>query len=434
MKKFELKGCDTTYYRETLENGLDLILLPDDSNSNKKNYYLAFGTYYGALTNEFTPYNSKKMKTYPYGIAHFLEHKCFEVEEGKTPFEFYSETGSYVNAFTNYDTTCYVVSGSKNLKENLEELLTFVTSPYFTDENVKKEQEIIKEEIKMREDNPNYQILIQLNKNLYHDYPLKYPISGSVMDIKKITKEALYECYHTFYQPSNMFLVVGGAIQKDVVRDLVQKKVKELNFKDSNGSIKRKKLHEKLSVVKEEEVQRKGNVKVEKIAIGYKMDKKSFGIEKDYVLDLYLNMILSLNFGSSSDFALQVRKEHLASSTGYSFDSAGTIKTFVVEADVLNEKEYLKALDLKLDQLEVKKEDMERIKKVWISSEVMKTDYMEAMVDHMVSDLTVYHEINNQYIELIRDMNMFTMNQVLQALNFKNRAIVKFLPKKETTS
>ena len=112
MKKIEIKGTDTYYYREKLANGLDVILLPDE-NSKKKNYFINLGTYYGALTNSFEPVGKKKMVDFPHGIAHFLEHKCFEMKEEPAPFEFYASTGSYVNAFTNYDTTCYVVSGNK---------------------------------------------------------------------------------------------------------------------------------------------------------------------------------------------------------------------------------------------------------------------------------------------------------------------------------
>ena len=76
MTKYEIKGTDTYYYREMLPNGLDIILLPDD-NDKKKNYFINFGTYYGALTNSFVPYGKKEMVDFPHGIAHFLEHKCF---------------------------------------------------------------------------------------------------------------------------------------------------------------------------------------------------------------------------------------------------------------------------------------------------------------------------------------------------------------------
>lgn len=428
MTKYEIKGTDTYYYREKLPNGLDIILLPDD-NDKKKNYFINFGTYYGALTNSFVPYGKKEMVDFPHGIAHFLEHKCFEMEEGEIPFDFYSKTGSYVNAYTNYDTTCYVVCGSKNFKENLEELLNFVLSPYFTDENVKKEQGIITEEIHMREDDPDYEVFYTLSNNLYKEYPLKYPVAGKDYDIKEINKELLYDCYNTFYRPSNMFLVIGGVFNKDEVIPLVKNKLNKLGFSAKEEfSVKKKELKEQLAVLKEEETIYK-DVKLEKIAIGYKMDRSKFKISDDMILDLYLNMLLSVNFGSTSLFQEQVRNNHLAINTGYNFDKAGNILTFLVEADALNEEGYTSLLDEKLANLEVTKEDLERIKKVWISSEVMKTDYKEAMVNNIVTDLNLYHDFCDHYIDLIREMNIGTMNSVIESLDFKNKAFVRMISK-----
>lgn len=429
MKKIEIKGTDTYYYREKLTNGLDVILLPDE-NSKKKNYFINFGTYYGALTNSFEPVGKKKMVDFPHGIAHFLEHKCFEMKEEPAPFEFYASTGSYVNAFTNYDTTCYVVSGNKKFKENLEELLNFVLTPYFTDENILKEQGIITEEIHMREDDPDYQTFCTLADNLYHEYPLKYPVAGKDTDIKNITKELLYDCYNTFYRPENMFLVIGGVFNVDEVIPLVNSKFNKLGFTNNNSKVKKKVIHEKLEVVKEEETIIK-DVKREKLCIGYKMKRDSFPIKDDMILDLYLNMLLSINFGNTSIFQEKVRNNNLAMMDGYCFDKAGDILTFIVETDVLDEDGYLALLNEKLNNLVVDVKDLERVKKVWISSEVMKTDYKEAMVNSIVTDLNLYHDFCDHYINLIRDMNIETMNKVIKCLNFKNKALVRMISKKD---
>ena len=217
MEKIEIKNVDKTIYREVLDNGLEIIIIPNDKISKKKNYYFSYATYYGAAINEFVPVGKNKMTSFPSGIAHFLEHKMFESKDGIKPFDFYAKTGSYVNAFTSYKNTCYVVTGNKKMKENLEYLLTFVNSPYFTDENVKKEQGIICEEAAMNDDSPDYLAYKTINKNLYKVSPYNTPILGTVESIKKITKDNLYKCYNTFYRPSNMFLVVGGAVDPDEV-------------------------------------------------------------------------------------------------------------------------------------------------------------------------------------------------------------------------
>ncbi len=423
MEKIELQKVDKTIYREVLDNGLEIIIIPNEEYSKKKNYYFNYGTYYGALNNDFVPIGKNKMTSFPKGIAHFLEHKMFETESGEKPFDFYAKTGSYVNAYTSYKSTSYIVTGNKKMKENLEYLLTFVNNPYFTDENVLKEQGIISEEAAMNLDNPDYLAYITLSKNLYKELPYNTPILGSVESIKKITKEDLYECYNTFYRPNNMYLVVGGAVNPDEIVKITTKALSNLK-KDDNSKINVKKYKEPVKVVKEyEKIVR--DVKVDKISIGYKMDRYRFAIKNDIVLDLYLNMIVSLCFGASSKFKEMIRKRHLVSRSGYYFDRFDDIVTFTVEADTLNTPVYLRELENYLANLDVLEEDLERIKKVWISSEVVKSDYPDNLVDNIVGDLVTYRKIVPNYVDLIRNMNISTLKEVIKSLDFSNKSIVE---------
>ena len=423
MEKIELKNVDKEIYREVLDNGLEIIIIPNSKSSKKKNYYFNYGTYYGALINEFVPKGKNKMTSFPSGIAHFLEHKMFESKDDIKPFDFYAKTGSYVNAFTSYKSTCYVVTGNKKMKENLEYLLTFVNTPYFTLENVKKEQGIISEEVAMNDDNPDYLAYKTISKNLYKLSPYNTPILGTISSIKAITKDNLYDCYNTFYRPSNMFLVVGGAVSPDEIIKIATDTLKRFNL-EKDKEVKVKQYKEPVEVVKEyEEIIR--DVQVDKLAIGFKMEKSKLPLKNKIILDLYLNMIISLCFGSSSNFREMIRKRHLVNKSGYYFQDAGNILTFMVEADSLNTPVYLKELENYLANLKIEEEDLERIKKVWISSEVIKTDYADSLVDAVVDDLINYHKVINNYVELIKNMNIATMNQVLKSLDFSNKAIVK---------
>ncbi len=423
MEKIELKNVDKTIYREVLDNGLEIIIIPNNEFSKKKNYYFNYGTYYGALNNEFVPKNESKMMSFPNGIAHFLEHKMFESKDGEKTFDFYAKTGSYVNAFTSYKSTCYIVTGNKKMKENLEYLLTFVNSPYFTDENVKKEQGIITEEAAMNDDNPDFIAFKTINKNLYKLSPYNTPILGTTSTIKKITKEDLYTCYNTFYRPSNMFLVVGGAVDPDKVLKITTDALTKFNL-EKDKDIKIKHYKEPVKVVKNyEEI--KAAVQVEKLAMGFKMEKASFPIRDKVILDLYLNMIVSLCFGSSSEFREMIRKRHLISRSGYYFQDVDNIITFMVEADVLNYPVYIKEVENYLDNLKVEEKDLERMKKVWISSEVIKTDYADNLVDNVVDELVNYHKVVDNYVELIKNMNITTMREVIDSLDFSNKAIVR---------
>ena len=427
MEKIELKNVDKTIYREVLDNGLEIIIIPNNEFSKKKNYYFNYGTYYGALNNEFVPKGESKMTIFPNGIAHFLEHKMFESKDGNKPFDFYAKTGSYVNAFTSYKSTCYIVTGNKKMKENLEYLLTFVNSPYFTDENVAKEQGIISEEAAMNDDNPDYLAYKTINKNLYKLSPYNIPILGTTSTIKKITKEDLYACYNIFYRPSNMFLVVGGAVSPDEVLKITTDTLARFNL-EKDKDIKIKHYKEPVKVVKDyEEIKRE--VQVEKLAMGFKMEKAKFPIKNKVILDLYLNMIVSLCFGSSSEFREMIRKRHLVSRSGYYFQDVDNIITFMVEADVLNYPVYIKELENYLANLSIDEIDLERMKKVWISSEVIKTDYADNLVDNVVDDLVNYHKVVDNYVELIKNMNVTTIMEVINSLDFSNKAIVRVVNK-----
>ena len=182
MKKINLKNIDMTLYTEVLSNGLEIYMLPY---KNKKNYYVTFATRYGSDVLEFTDINRKSYRP-PLGIAHFLEHKMFEEESGEDPFTFYAKSGTDCNAATSFDSTQYMFWGNKNFNKNLEYLLRFVTHPYFTDQNVKKEKGIIAEEIKMYRDYPDYKLELKLRENIYKNHPRRLDIAGTVSEINKM--------------------------------------------------------------------------------------------------------------------------------------------------------------------------------------------------------------------------------------------------------
>lgn len=427
MQPIEIKGVGNTIYRETLPCGLDVILIPNAKENTKKNYYVNYGVYYGADNNEFIPYQKKQMHSFAPGIAHFLEHKMFEMEDGTTPFNFYSETGTYVNAYTSYRSTCYVISGSKNLKENLKYLFRLVANPYFTDENVAKEQGIIQEEIHMRDDDPDYLAMKILRKNMFHHLPEKTPVIGSVESIQKITKEDLYTAYRTFYRPKNMFLVISGCFDKEEIYQTILDATKKF---PQDFTPCTKKYHEPVKVVKEYEEQT-SDIKIEKLAIGYKMKRADLSIKDDILLDLYTNMLISLNFGSTSTFFEQMKENHILIRCGYTVQTEGEIRTFVVETDTTRSAQFIKCLEEKLQDLTITEEDMERMKKVWISGEVVKSDYADALLDSFVDDLVTYRDIVVNYIEKIRSMNIETMRTLIKELDFSNRSIAKVLPQNE---
>ena len=140
MNKIELRGLDTYVYTEVLESGLQIFVVP---NENVNKTYATYSTKLGSVYDEFVPIGEKDFIKVPLGVAHFLEHKVFEQEDGTDPFEFFSSHGASANANTSNYKTTYLFQTTDDVKENLEYLLHYVESPYFTYENVKKEKGII---------------------------------------------------------------------------------------------------------------------------------------------------------------------------------------------------------------------------------------------------------------------------------------------------
>lgn len=201
------------YYEIDHKSGLKIFVMekPDYSGA-----FAMFGTKYGSVDTCFRIKGQTDYISVPEGIAHFLEHKLFESEE-LDAFQRFNETGANANAFTSFDRTCYIFQCAGEFEKNLEILLDFVKHPYFTEETVQKEQGIIGQEIRMYQDNPDWQVLFNLLRGIYHNNPVRIDIAGTIDSIAQINAELLYSCYNTFYNLSNMALSVAGNVTKEQV-------------------------------------------------------------------------------------------------------------------------------------------------------------------------------------------------------------------------
>lgn len=204
--KIESKRLGNCYYKVEHESGLTILLAPMEGFNTA---YAMFGTAYGSIDTKIKTDENGDFVKLPEGIAHYLEHKLFESDECSA-FERYAKTGANANAFTAFDRTSYLFACSENFNESIEILLDFVTHPYFTPENVEKEQGIIGQEIRMYDDDADWRVLFNLLEALYHNNPVKIDIAGTTESISKITAELLYDCYNTFYNLHNMVLAVAG--------------------------------------------------------------------------------------------------------------------------------------------------------------------------------------------------------------------------------
>ena len=217
MKQTFYERIGEAVCRETLPNGLRINIVP------KRDYaksYAFFATRYGGMDTRFC-LNGKWLDT-PAGIAHYLEHKMFDTKEGNALQEL-AKNGAEPNAFTSNAITGYYFDSTTHFEENLEILLSFVSVPYFTEESVAKEQGIIGQEIRMIEDNPDWQIYTRMMKALYAASTARTSIAGTVESISHITAETLYDCHKAFYTTSNMVLTVVGNVDQVHVVDIARR-------------------------------------------------------------------------------------------------------------------------------------------------------------------------------------------------------------------
>jgi predicted Zn-dependent peptidase len=211
---------------ETLENGLQVYVLPKP---DFKQAFATFSTKYGSIDREFIIPGDTKPTVVPDGIAHFLEHKMFEREDGDV-FNLYAKYGASANAFTSFDITTYLFSATDHIMENIDILVDMCQETYLTDENVEKEKGIIGQEIRMYDDNPEWRSYFGVLQGLFKNHPLRIDIAGTVESISQITKEMLLQCFHTFYHPSNMAFFIVGPVKPEEVIERIRKNQAKKTF------------------------------------------------------------------------------------------------------------------------------------------------------------------------------------------------------------
>ncbi|WP_409294318.1 EF-P 5-aminopentanol modification-associated protein YfmH [Peribacillus sp. SCS-26] len=313
MEKIPFKQLDEELYYEKLDSGLDVYILPKKG-FNKT--YATFTTKYGSIDNHFKPLTGDDFIEVPDGIAHFLEHKLFEKEDGDV-FQQFSRQGASANAFTSFTRTAYLFSSTSNVEENLETLIDFVQDPYFTEKTVEKEKGIIGQEIDMYDDNPDWRLYFGLIENMFGEHPVKIDIAGTVESIAGITDQLLYKCYETFYHPSNMLLFVTGPVDADQIMKQIKENQSKKDYKDQ-PEIQRRFPEEKETVAEKKKVLSM-NVQSSKCLVGIKANETDQQGSDMLKYELSVNVLLDMIFGKSTKAYEELYNEGLIDQT-FSYD------------------------------------------------------------------------------------------------------------------
>ncbi|BAQ10582.1 zinc protease l233 [Bacillus sp. OxB-1] len=338
MKKIQFDALQETLYNEKLDNGLDVYVLPKKGFSKT---FVTFTTKYGSIDRTFIPRGGTEEITVPDGIAHFLEHKMFEKEDGDV-FQKFSVHGASANAFTSFTRTSYLFSATDKLYENAEVLLDFVQDPYFTEKTVEKEKGIIAQEITMYDDLPDWRLYYGTIENLMHEHPVRIDIAGTVESIQDITAEHLYTCYETFYHPSNMVFFVVGAVDPAEMIDFVKKNQAAKTFKEPETIVRR--FPEEPPAAATTDSKLEMDVLKPKLNIGMKCNKTDVQGEEMLIQELSSNLVLDILFGRSSEFYTKAYNEGIIDeSFNYDFSLEEGFGFAMVGSDT-EEPEKLEAL------------------------------------------------------------------------------------------
>ncbi len=416
MQKTENLKVKEATYTEKLSNGLTVIIIPKKDTSKK---YVIFGTNFGSIDNNFIIPGQTKETKIPDGVAHFLEHKLFEQENGTNSLDVLSSLGVEANAYTTNDHTAYLFETTKNFYEALDELMNYVQNPYFTDQNVEKEKGIIAQEINMYDDDPNWQVYMNAMKLMYKQNPINIDIAGTVESISKIDKQILYNTYNTFYNLSNMTIVVCGDFEPE---KLLQEIKNRITKQENSGEIKRIYPEEQEQIVAKEKEETM-DVTNPIFVIGYKdkIEKQENKVKKHIAIEIILYMLL----GKSSEAYKKLYEQgDIMVQPDLDYEFSKNYAHILISGMAKEPKNVVKELTKQIQKAQengLNKEQFERIKKkiygdyitqyndVSNIARMFLADYMKGInsFDYLEEYETVTLEYTNQILkEVFKEDNM----------------------------
>ncbi len=354
MNKITYDILNETLYSYTHPSGLKVFMVVKPGFAKSCAY---FSTNYGSTTNMFVPKGQTEPVKVPDGVAHFLEHKVFEQPDGASVFDAFSKYGAYANAYTSFNMTTYYFWCTENFCENLRTLVEFVQTPYFTDENVEKEQGIIGQEIRMYEDDPNWSCYFNMLQGLYNNHTVRLDIAGTVDSISEITKDTLYTCYNTFYNPSNMTLCLVGDFNPDDMQKFLDGVLAKVSPMEEIMRI----MPDEPMVIASGHTVRKMSVATPVYTIGFKETELSGGLE---IRRAAAKTAMELLLGKSSKLYGKLYNDGLITasfSTDYTGETDYGFAEIADESD--NAEEMAKEIVQGIKDFKFDSESFERIKR-----------------------------------------------------------------------
>ena len=372
MEKNIYSRLQETVCRTVLPNGLTVAVVKRPGFTKKLCYFV---TDFGAIHTDFT-LDGKRWQV-PAGIAHYLEHKLFDMPEGRDVTAEFAALGAIPNAFTSYDMTAYYFSCTENFESCLRLLLEFVSTPYFTDETVQKEQGIIGQEIDMNRDNPDTQIFEMLMESMYENHPIRVPILGHRETIARITPETLHACHKAFYRPDNMLLCVVGDVEEETVETIAL----EVLGNPSQPPVERVRRWEEEMTCPKKYAEKTMDVAMPTFHLGFKCESWEPG-EEAVRREITAELAAEALFGESSQLYQQLYEAALIdTSFGGGFETIDGMSMFTASGDSNDPKAVKDAIVARARELAqngIPEADFLRMKRSALGRRLRSLDSFEA--------------------------------------------------------
>jgi len=406
-------------YIEKLENGLTIMILP--KKTRKK--YIVWSVNYGSIDNKFFAPGENDMTTVPDGIAHYLEHKLFEQENGRNSLDVLTAIGVDANAYTTNDHTAYLFECTDNFDEALDEFMDYVQNPYFTDENVEKERGIIEQEIMMYDDYPEWALYMNDLKGMYKSNEINIDVAGTVETIAKIDKEKLYKIYKSFYRPDNMIIVMTGDFNPEKDFEKIKSKV---TLKANKQDTKRVYNEEQEEIV-EKKITQKMDISMPCAIIGYKdNDLDSNKVKKDIAIDILGNIL----FGKSSKtFEKLYESGKIISVPSINYEFSKTYSHILIQIQTDYIDDVVKEIEDRIETVKkegIDKDDFERAKKSIYGDFVKEYNEVSNIATALVSDY--FKNINSlDYFEEFSSVSKDYVEKVLKETFSKDKKVLSVI-------
>ena len=416
MQIIENSKIKEKIYIEKMNNGLTIMVIP--KKTRKK--YIVWSAKFGSIDNKFYAPGEDVLTVVPDGIAHYLEHKLFEQENGENSLDVLTSIGVDANAYTTNDHTAYLYECTDNFDEALDEFMNYVQNPYFTDENVEKERGIIEQEIMMYDDYPDWALYMNAMKCMYKDNEINIDVAGTKDTIAKITKEKLYKIYNVFYRPDNMIIVLSGNFEPE---EIIEKVKSKIQMKQNPNAVKRV-YNKEQEEISQKRIEKEMNISIPTVLIGYKdsnLDDEK--VKKDIAIDIIGNIV----FGKSSKLYEKLYESgKIFSEPAINYEFSKTFAHVLIQFQTNHIEEVIEEIAKEIDNLKkdgINQDDFERSKKRVYGHLVRDYNEVSSIATGLVTDY--FKDINSfDYFEEFGSLTKEYTEKILNEIFLESKKII----------